>query len=235
MSTPTIILLHGLFGFSRIIYWDYFNGVRNYYERKGFRVLTPRVPGASSIDTQAASLARQLENESGPLHLIGHSMGGIYARHFITHCDGYKKVRSLTTLATPHCGSSAADYICNSVSFFRLFDGVHALTTTSMRRFNKNTPDLPGICYRSYSASRPVDELPWAVRDLGRIIQQTEGANDAQVSVISARWGEHIKTLHADHFELIGQNFWLNPFKRRKKFNHLDLYHEIGDWIKTEF
>ncbi|MFC1536520.1 esterase/lipase family protein [Pseudomonadota bacterium] len=228
---PSIVLLHGLFGFSRIIYWDYFNGVRVFYERQGFRVLAPRVPGAANIDVQANSLAKQLENESGPLHLIAHSMGGLYARYYISNCGGDKKIKSLTTLATPHRGSPAADYICNSISFFRLFSGVHALTTASMKQFNEHTPDAPGVSYRSYSASRPVDELPWSVRDLGRVIQKAEGANDAQVSVTSAIWGEHARTLNADHFEVIGQNFWLNPFKHRRKFDHFVLYREIADWI----
>jgi triacylglycerol lipase len=234
MSSPVIVLLHGLFGFSRIIYWDYFNGVQNFYEQRGFRVITPRVPPASNIEIQAKSLARQLEGESGPLHLIGHSMGGLYARYFITHCEGHKKVRSLTTLATPHRGSSAADYICKSISLYRLFDGVHELTTGHMKMFNENTPDSTEVRYRSYSSCRPVSELPWSVRDLGRIIQQAEGANDVQVSVTSAIWGEHVRTLHADHFEVIGQNFWLNPFQQRVKFDHLALYHEIADWITRD-
>lgn len=234
MSSPTIVLLHGLFGFSRIIYWDYFNGVRSFFENEGFRVLTPRVPPASSIEIQAKSLARQLESETGPLHLIGHSMGGLYARHYIAHHGGHEKVKSLTTLATPHRGSSAADYICKSISFYRLFNGVHELTTRHMKTFNENTPDSANVRYRSYSSCRPMNELPWTVRDLGRIIEKSEGENDVQVSVTSAIWGDHIKTLHADHFELIGQNFWLNPFKKRNKFNHINLYREISEWIKKE-
>ncbi|MCF7821262.1 MAG: alpha/beta fold hydrolase [Mariprofundaceae bacterium] len=234
MSDPAIVLLHGLFGFSRIIYWDYFNGVQDFYEQRGFRVITPRVPPASCIEIQAKSLAGQLEGESGPLHLIGHSMGGLYARHFITHLDGHEKVHSLTTLATPHRGSPAADYICRSISFYRLFNGVHELTTGHMKTFNENTPDSAVVCYRSYSCCRPVNELPWSVRDLGRIIQQSEGANDAQVSVVSAMWGEHVRTLHADHFEVIGQNFWLNPFRQRRRFNHFDLYREIADRITEQ-
>ncbi|MDX8403125.1 MAG: alpha/beta fold hydrolase [Mariprofundaceae bacterium] len=232
MSRPTIVLLHGLFGFSRIIYWDYFNGVSSFLENEGFRVLTPRVPPASSIKTQAKSLARQLENESDPLHLIAHSMGGLYAREYIAHHGGQEKVKSLTTLATPHRGSSAADYICKSISFYRLFKGVHELTTQHMKIFNENTPDSVEVHYRSYSSCRPIGELPWIVRDLGQIIEKTEGENDVQVSVGSAIWGEHVSTLHADHFELIGQNFWLNSFKKRERFNHMSLYREISEWIK---
>ncbi len=231
MNSPTLVLLHGLFGFSRIIYWEYFNGVRALLEKEGFRVITPRVPPASGIKVQAESLARQLKAEAGPLHLIGHSMGGLYARYYITHCGGHEIVKSLTTISTPHRGSPAADFICNSISFYRLFNGVHELTSEHMKLFNASTSDLAGVHYRSYSSCRPMDELPWTVRDLARIIEKDEGSNDSQVSVNSARWGEHVKTLHADHFELIGQNFWLNPFKQRKRFNHLDLYLEITDWI----
>jgi len=231
MNRPTVVLLHGLFGFSRVIYWEYFNGVRAFLEKEGFRIIAPRVPPASSIEIQAKSLAQQLKHETGSLHLIGHSMGGLYARYYIRHCGGHEIVKSLTTLATPHRGSSAADFICKSISFYRLFSGVHQLTTEHMKTFNENTPDSAGVHYRSYSACRPMNELPWTVRDLGHVIEKAEGNNDVQVSVSSARWGEHVKTLHADHFELIGQNFWLNPFKQRKRFDHLGLYREITDWI----
>ncbi|HKI62961.1 MAG TPA: alpha/beta hydrolase, partial [Mariprofundaceae bacterium] len=67
----------------------------------------------------------------------------------------------------------------------------------------------------------------------GRILAREEGENDSQVSVSSALWGEHLATLPCDHFELIGRNFWLNPFTRRPPFDHMPLYRDIGAWILT--
>ncbi len=227
----TVVLIHGLFGFRRILWIDYFAGVRPLLEAMGLRVVVPALPWAGPIGRRARRLAEQLDGETGPLHLIAHSMGGLDARYYIGHLGGDNRVASLTTIATPHRGSAAADHVCRSLSPMIVFPGVRELTRERMRAFNDDTPDLPHIAYRSYSASRPVGEQPWIVRRYGRIIQEQEGDNDAQVSVASARWGEHIETLPCDHFELIGKNFWFNPLRRRPPFDHLPLYRQVGEWI----
>lgn len=41
-------------------------------------------------------------------HVIGHSKGGIIARHYVQHHGGGRRVRSLTTLGTPHHGTPTA-------------------------------------------------------------------------------------------------------------------------------
>ncbi len=228
---PTAVLIHGLFGFRKLLWLEYFNGVRPLLASMGLRVLVPRLSWAGTIERRSRQLARQLAHETGPLHLIAHSMGGLDARAYITRLGGHQRVASLTTLATPHHGSSAADHVCRTLSPFALFPGVRVLTRGRVALFNARTPDHAGIIYRSYSAARPVEEQPWLVRRYGRIIQQAEGDNDSQVSINAARWGEHVRTLEADHFELIGRNLWLNPFKSRERFNHLELYREIGRWI----
>ena len=232
---PTIVLLHGLFGSRRILWHDYFKGVKELYHAAGFRVITAQVPPVANIEVQAKALEKILANEAGPLHLLAHSMGGLYARYYITHLNGYKKVQSLTTLATPHRGSPAADYMSQNFYFARLLNGVNALTIEHMAAFNSQTPDMANIRYRSYTASRPAKEVPWVMAKIARIVQAAEGDNDTQVSISSALWGEHVRTLHADHFEIIGLNAWLNPFKKRIAFKHLPLYQEIGDWINTTF
>ena len=231
---PTVVLIHGLFGFSKLLSFEYFRGVRALYESMGLHVLVPRLPWAGSIEQRANSLTIQLQHEEGPLHLVAHSMGGLDARYWITHLDGVSKVTSLTTLATPHHGSSAADYVCSRISPFRLFAGVHSLTKENITRFNVSTPDLPHISYRSYSAARPLAELPWIVRHYGRHIQQLEGDNDVQVSVASARWGEHIATLPCDHYELIFRDFWFNPFRSRIHFDSMPVYRNIAAWILSQ-
>jgi len=151
---PTVVLIHGLFGFRKILCFEYFQGVRSLFESLGLRVIVPKLPWAGSIEQRAQALALQLESEKGPLHLIAHSMGGLDARYWITHLDGASKTVSLTTLVTPHRGSPAADYVCSHFSPFRLFKGVHSLTTKSLQGFNKHTPNQTHIAYRSYTATR---------------------------------------------------------------------------------
>ncbi|RLL53294.1 alpha/beta fold hydrolase [Mariprofundus sp. EBB-1] len=228
---PTIVLIHGLFGFRKLLWIEYFQGVRSLYESMGLRVIVPRLPPVGSLEQRAKSLALQLEDEAGPLHLVGHSMGGLDARYYINHLHGAEKVATLTTLVTPHRGSSVADYVCACRSPFKLLAGVRSLTTKNMQRFNARTADLPGVVYRSYSATRKLDEQPWVVRRYARYIQSQEGDNDSQVSIVSAEWGEHIKTLPCDHFELISKNLWLNPFRVRKPYNPMRVYRDIGEWV----
>jgi len=228
---PTAVLIHGLFGFVRLGRIEYFHGARALLEAMGLRVLTPRLPWAGDIMQRAQALAEQLAPERGPLHLVAHSMGGLDARAYISRLDGARNVASLTTLASPHRGSSAADHVCRTLSPFALFRGVRALTRARLAAFNEQTPDMPGIVYRSYAASRPLPELPWLVRRYARVIAEQEGDNDSQVSVHSARWGECVATLPADHFELIGLNLWLNPWHTRTRFDHRILFRDIGQWI----
>ncbi len=225
----TVVLLHGLFGFHKLFWLEYFRNVCRLFDRMGIRVLAPRVAWAGAPGRRSTQLARHLTAEPGPLHLVGHSLGGIDARHYITHCGGHRHVASLTTIASPHRGSAAADHLCRSLSPLAVFAGVRFLQRERMARFNERTPDHPSVVYRSYSAARPVAELPWPLRGFGRLIQRTEGANDGQVSVSAAVWGEHVATLDADHLELIGRD--LAPKGMRHPFDHLSLYREIGQWI----
>ena len=228
---PTVVLIHGLFGFHKLLWREYFQGVRPLYENMGLRVIAPSLPWAGSIEQRADALAQQLETEPGPLHLIAHSMGGLDARHWLTRLGGANRTLSLTTLATPHRGSVAANHVCRSLSPFRVFAGVRDLTTDRIANFNHHTPDHSDVVYRSYSAARPVDEHPWIVRRYGRRIQTAEGDNDSQVSVRSATWGKHLATLPCDHFELISSNFWFNPFRQRTSFDPIPVYRDIGNWI----
>lgn len=232
---PTIVLLHGLFGSRHILWHDYFKGVKQLYHTAGFRVIVPQVPAVADIAVQAQALEKILANETTPLHLVAHSMGGVYARHYITHLDGHKKVQSLTTLASPHRGSPAADYLSENFLLARSLKGLNALSIKHMAAFNSQTPDMSDVYYRSYTASRPPEEVPWVMAKIARIVQAAEGENDMQVSITSALWGEHVRTLHADHFEIIGLNAWLNPFVKRIAFKHLPLYQEIGEWINATF
>jgi len=231
---PAVVLVHGLFGSRRLLWLEYFKDVRQCYEAMGLRVIVPGLPWAGSLEKRARSLADQLKNEKGPLHILAHSMGGLDARFWINHLGGAEKVASLTTLVTPHRGSPAADLVCNSFSPFRIFNGVQSLTTENIRDFNARTPNLAHIIYRSYTAARPLHELPWIVRRYGRHIQQMEGENDAQVSVASGTWGTHIATLPCDHYETIFLNFWFNPFRARINYDPMPVYRQIAEWILTQ-
>jgi len=229
---PRIVLLCGMLGITKCLGWEYFRDVHPMLEGMGFGVVVPQLPWGQNIKRRAGFLADQLKHESEPFHLIAHSMGGLDARYYITRLGGHKKVASLTSLASPHRGSTAADYEMQTWhSLYRHLPAVTDLTRASMQQFNNRTPDHRDVIYRSYSAARSINKQPWLTRRFGRLIAEVEGENDSQISVASARWGEHQSTLEADHFELIGMNIWLNPFSGRPRFDHLPVYRDIAAWI----
>lgn len=157
------------------------------------------------------------------VNIIAHSMGGLDCRYLISHLQPKNvNVLSLVTVATPHYGSTFADYLFEEIgeerlpSVYKLVEGVGMetgafaqLTQKYMRdEFNPKTPDDPNVRYFSYGAM--VDHLPFLspFRHSRKTIQKLEGPNDGLVSVASSQWGEYKGTLlGVNHLDLIN---WTN-------------------------
>lgn len=95
--------------------------------------------------------------------------GGLDCRYLTTHLvDRNFSVLSVTTIATPHRGSTFADYFLETIGQARLpqvlslldmlpnggGDGkaFEFLTLENMKKFNEHTPDVEGVQYFSYGA-----------------------------------------------------------------------------------
>src|SRR5436309_1516430 len=85
-----IVLVHGLFGFDRLqmgpwVVANYFPGIPEALRAAGNRVLVARVSPTEGIASRAAQLKDFLDRESPhePVHLFGHSMGGLDSRYLI--------------------------------------------------------------------------------------------------------------------------------------------------------
>ncbi len=108
-GTP-IVLVHGL-GDNRSVFTVLRRGLR----RRGFgRVSTLNYsPLTSDVRAAAARLAAEVETiaaETGyeRIHVIGHSLGGLIARYYVTRLGGDARVHTLVTLGTPHAGTHLA-------------------------------------------------------------------------------------------------------------------------------
>lgn len=66
-----------------------------------------------------ADIVKELKNK-GPIFVVGHSMGGIYAIHLLNHLD----VVGAVSISTPFRGSSAADWAKFIVPSYPLFRDV---------------------------------------------------------------------------------------------------------------
>ena len=228
MPSAPVVLAHGLCGFDRIFVCrrpvkEYFPGVRRGLEAAGHRVLSARVSPTAGIAARAAQLKTFIRSEVGtdPVHLIGHSMGGLDARHMISRLGMDRQVLSLTTVGTPHRGTAFADWgvrrlarlLCPVFRAARVSsDAFFDLTTDACRRFNERVPDAPGVRYFSVAG---VCEKPWLgpeYRLPAGIVGRSEGPNDGLVSVASATWGERTDVWTGDHLNLVN---WPNRRMRR--------------------
>ena len=226
-----IVLVHGLFGFDRIqiaglTLARYFPGIVECIEAAGNRVLVPRLSPTGSVADRARQLKAFLERESPgePVHLLAHSMGGLDARYMVSCLDMADRVLTVTTLGTPHRGTTFADWSIKRLervvkpifNFFGLPTGAfYDLTTTNCARFNDQVRDAHGVRYFSVAGKHddtylnPEWWLPY------RIVLEKEGPNDGCVSVASATYGETIDIWDGDHFSLVN---WLNPLARHRSF-----------------
>ncbi|MBA3440870.1 MAG: hypothetical protein H0T92_13475, partial [Pyrinomonadaceae bacterium] len=128
-----------------------------------------------------------------------HSMGGLDARHMIVHQEMADRIASLTTIGTPHLGTTLADLrldeggeellgLLHNVIDLR---GFQDLTTAACRRFNDEARDAEAknaTVYRTYASA---EDLPLVFAPLQRawqVIDEREGANDGLVSLTSQAW-----------------------------------------------
>jgi triacylglycerol lipase len=221
-----LVLVHGLFGFDRfrvggMTLARYFPGIIEMLEAAHNRVLVPSLSPTSGVAERAAQLKAYLDRHSPgePVHIIAHSMGGLDSRYLISQLGMSRRVLSLTTLGTPHRGSSFADWALGRLArllrpFFELFSiptqAFYDVTVARCREFNEKVPDAPGVRYFSVAA-RHVGNFfshpEWVLSH--QIVKQAEGENDGVVSIASATYGERVDIWDGDHLSLVN---WLRPF-----------------------
>ncbi|KIP12571.1 hypothetical protein PHLGIDRAFT_61787 [Phlebiopsis gigantea 11061_1 CR5-6] len=258
-----VVFCHGLLGFDTVtlglsiapLQVSHWRGIKDALEANGAEVLITRVPATSSPIDRAKVLEEKISEvyPGRSVHLIGHSMGGIDCRYMTTHLKRRKfKVLSITTIGTPHRGSSFADHFLSTVgrermpSVLSLLDllpngggdgkAFEFLTVDNMRRFNEETPDVPGVSYFSWGAVYEpglIDTWKWS----HSVILEKEGPNDGLVSLQSARWGTYLGTLEGvNHLDLVGwvntaRYKWAEIMGREIKFKPATFYLGIADHL----
>lgn len=196
-----VVLVHGFAGLDRLMPCrrpaaEYFPGIAARLRRLGVTVHAPRLSPSAGVEVRAAELAAAVDG-LGPVHLIGHSLGGLDARHAVTHLGTL--AATVTTVGTPHRGSPVADWAVRLVKR----GAVRDLTTAACERFNRDTPDVPGVRYFSVAGVIGPGWLTagWAAPH--RLVRRVDGPNDGVVSVASATWGERCDTWPGDHLNLV--------------------------------
>jgi triacylglycerol lipase len=201
---------------------------------RGVRAVAPNVSPYDTVRARCETWEKRLirvldETGADRLTLIAHSMGGLDARYLITKRGWHDTVDALVTVATPHRGSSVASFILEQPERVRkwlanMADwlGTHILEDGSANvrqalreltpehvenTFNEEVPNHPDVQYWSYGCQAgtgtdtPVDPI---FRYLNNYLYEKEGVNDGIVSVQSARWGDYLGTVNADHARQVG-------------------------------
>lgn len=237
-----MVFLHGILGADVIRrLWPgfrYFRGLGEALKATGISVYFPSVPSGGSIVGRARALKLFVDQvHADCIHLIAHSMGGLDGRYLITHCDPDARIRSLTTIGTPHHGSELVHWVANTSGPWQLFarcllyPGILELTPQACEQFNRDTPDRPDVRYQSWAGCRPVQEMPVMYRNQARILRRAEGDNDCQVSVASATWGTFRGVLRADHLELVGWSLGRPKSSIQRPFDHIAFFQSLVNRI----
>lgn len=223
-----VVFCHGLLAFSMLKIQmpedrNCFTPLRGLLRERGLPALYPQVSPTSSIAERARELRGQiLAWTDEPVNLIAHSMGGLDARYLISHLGMAGRVRSLTTISTPHRGTYLAAWFLENfherVPLFLVLEklgvqvgGFRDCRPEDCLAFNARTPDSPEVRYFSYGGEVPPCRLSPTLRRAWSLVTQAEGPNDGMVTVASARWGEYLGTLSADHFAQTPDAMFLRP------------------------
>jgi triacylglycerol lipase len=203
---------------------SYFPEIPDYLRSGGNRVFVPRLPPLGAVAERGRELKAFLDRcaPKEPVHILAHSLGGLDARYLISKLGMSDRVLSLTTIGTPHRGSSFADWCMQGLDpllrpTFECLDLPRRvfwdLTTAACRTFNAEVPDAPGVRYFSVAGQHEGAwrNPPW--RLLHKIVAAREGPNDGVVALTSAQYGESCEVWKTDHMALVN---WPDPAAQRR-------------------
>lgn len=150
-ETHRVYFIPGMFGFGQLAGYDYFHhfrrGLEAIYREHATRVefIDVPTPPTSSLRERARILGSTIAHtarDQGPIHLVGHSTGGLDARLLLAPGTQLKlsrellafrsRVRTLVTLNTPHYGTPLASYFA-TVSGARMLYALSLLTVVSLK------------------------------------------------------------------------------------------------------
>ncbi|HET9957788.1 MAG TPA: hypothetical protein VFQ61_24990 [Polyangiaceae bacterium] len=146
-----VYFVPGMFGFGQLAGYDYFTHVRTALEQRyraaGVQVMFEDVPAPPTSSLRyrsrvlASTIARSAGPESGPIHLVGHSTGGLDVRLLLSPSVNLglppevlafrSRVQTAIAVNSPHYGTPLASYF-TTVSGTRLLYAVSLFTVVSL-------------------------------------------------------------------------------------------------------
>lgn len=212
------------------------------------------------------TIAEQLENShpalldlcrkhslKGPVHLLGHSAGGIVARGFAhkvkTRPVPGLEIKSVVTVTTPHRGSRLAQFIFESQKPSTFWHKAISACGYDIEKrkphfalwlperieeFNILYPDLPDIAYGSVVSGMPLRQLPYPLQVLYKGTPRfCDLLTDGIVELESQAWGKIIVQSDLDHGAALGMRTVLSPsLYRRNQKTFEQMVEKIASYMK---
>jgi len=151
--TTHVFLSPGMFGFAKFASLSYFEHIARAIELRfaqrgrACRVTVCDVHPTASVRRRAQRLAMLVHDttgdDAGPIHIVGHSTGGLDARLVASptvhlpgvgpeHLSWLPRLKSVTTMNTPHFGTPLAAFFATKAGQQALY-AVTALTVTCLK------------------------------------------------------------------------------------------------------
>jgi triacylglycerol lipase len=221
----------------------YFRGIRSHLESNGFTVRHTSVSFAKSLEARAADLKLQIDGVltstgAKKVHVIAHSMGGLDTRFMIAKLEGMRdRVASLTTIGTPHLGTSFADHKLEEKGGNKLIDlmekvidlrGFRDLSRAACRSFNESVRNAEAaaknVFYQTYASAEPRPQVFTLLQPSWDVINDAEGDNDGLVSLTSQAW----------QAQIVGDDGSVNTVTQKQFPVPADHLNEAGWWDLNE-
>lgn len=261
-----VVLMHGMAGFEKIGPAEYFYGVLDAAKKAGLDVHITVVDPFQPATVRAKQAAEQIDRilaatGSRKVHLIGHSQGGLDARHLVAGLGYGDRVATVTTIGTPHHGTKICDVALG------LFPGDSAaavgaladvLLAGATRRdadltaqivelsakhmegtFNPANPNDPRVEYYSVAGrTQPFYWVDWNKTDVVDELLRTSHA----ISWLLEGTNDGLVPLESQKWgELLGeiqadhldQMGWI-PLQPQPAFDHKAFYLKLIRWLRDE-
>ncbi|HEV7474883.1 MAG TPA: alpha/beta fold hydrolase [Pyrinomonadaceae bacterium] len=238
--------------------FQYFKGIRTHLEGHGFRVFHPNQDFAGPVDLRAEQLAARVNEViantgADKVHIIGHSMGGLDARHMIVDKGMAEKVATLTTIGTPHLGTIFADHMIDHGGVLLMeslrpvlnLDGFADLTVAACERFNRRAEDFEAtnnVVYQTYASAEDLLRVFAPLGPSWIFIRDHDGKNDGLVPFKSQQWQRELIAndgarkaiaqkefpIPADHLNQVG---WWDPQEAiNPRLLFTSIFKQAGDY-----
>ncbi len=227
-----VLFCHGFGSLANVIKPSPMNDICMLARSHGVAAFAPNIIPYHSIRVRAQDWNRLVgiimkKTRKKKVNVIAHSMAGLDIRYLISRLEMGGRISSLTTISTPHHGTSLAEWALMApikvqellIEIFnwmgnslypRMRSDVWTATQELTREyvetmFNPQNPDDQSVKYYSYSAAcgkNTRTSISRFILPMNSYIYEKEGINDGFVAEESAHWGEFIETTRLSH---IGQ------------------------------